>query len=100
MNVLATARGVLKGKLPSCVHGANVTCFHGPPGSGKTHQMKKRMDALSGHTVVTLSITEAFSMSDVAHKLHLAALEANPTAMRAVCVIAQRVLDVEVNHNL
>ena len=75
----------LKRKLPSCVHGANVKCFHGPPGSGKTHQMKKWLGALSGHTVVTLSITEAFSMSEAACRLHLAALEANGQPL-ALCV--------------
>lgn len=75
----------LKVKLPSCEHGANVTCFHGPPGSGKTHQMKKRLGALRSHTIVTLSITEAFSMSEAAHKLHLAALEANGKPL-ALCV--------------
>jgi hypothetical protein len=75
----------LKDKLPSCVHGANVTCFHGPPGSGKTHQMKKQLGAFNGHTVMTLSITEAFSMSDVANKLHLAALTANGKPL-ALCV--------------
>lgn len=75
----------LKEKLPSCSHDANVTCFRGPPGSGKTHQLKKQSSTLSGYMVVTLCITEAFSMSDAARKLHLAALEAKGKPL-ALCM--------------
>ena len=54
---------------------ASVTCFVGPAGSGKTHQLRKRASATSGAAHhCTLSITEAFSVGDAAYKLHEAAL--------------------------
>jgi Mg-chelatase subunit ChlD len=54
---------------------ASVTCFLGPAGSGKTHQLRKRALATSGAAHhCTLSITEAFSVGDAAKKLHEAAL--------------------------
>lgn len=57
-----------------------ITCFHGPPGSGKTYQMKKRIEEIKSKEgenveVFTISITEAFSLSDVSQKLHAAAVE-------------------------
>ena len=64
----------------------NVTCYHGPPGSGKTHQMRKRISQLSTSTFVcSLSITEAFSIGDAAKKLHEAALCAKGKSL-ALCV--------------
>lgn len=57
--------------------GIQVTCYHGPPGSGKTHLMRKHLEKLRDHTVVALSITEAFSPRDSARKLHEAALRAH-----------------------
>lgn len=54
-----------------------VTCFHGPPGSGKTHQLRKELSALDGAvTKCALSITEAFSLKYAATKLQAAAMEA------------------------
>ena len=75
----------LKTLLPHCRVGgdvAYVTCFHGPPGSGKTYQLRKQakskgLSSRSGSAhLCTLSITEAFSISDAAKKLHGAALAA------------------------
>ncbi|KAL1496058.1 hypothetical protein AB1Y20_014686 [Prymnesium parvum] len=54
-----------------------VTCFHGPPGSGKTHQLRKELSELDGAvTKCALSITEAFSLKYAATKLQAAAMEA------------------------
>ena len=54
-----------------------VDCYHGLPGSGKTHQMRKRLDALASDPEVSsciVSITEAFTLGEVVRKLAAAAL--------------------------
>ena len=67
----------LKSALSGCVQGSRVKCYRGPPGSGKTHQMRKQMELLSRSSATcVLSITEAFAIGDAARKLHAAALSA------------------------
>eukprot|EP00966_Prymnesium_polylepis_P274808 6349804-Prymnesium_polylepis.1 len=80
----------LKAALPRCIPGGQVpeqlVCFHGPPGSGKTHLMKQRVLQLGDSTHVSwLSITETFSIGEAAKKLHEAALQAKGMSL-ALCV--------------
>ena len=78
-----TAAGVDLGKaLKDWIFGdsiQSVRCLHGPPGSGKTHQLRKHMHRLDEEGVVrcTVSITEAFSLNDVVKTLHDATLSAS-----------------------
>eukprot|EP01047_Picozoa_sp_COSAG01_P012374 COSAG01_NODE_556_length_15526_cov_13.393725_1_plen_5121_part_01 len=57
--------------LGTCKSEGGITCFHGPYGSGKTYQIRKRLAALGEQHVhtCTVSITEAFSFGGVARQL-------------------------------
>lgn len=62
------------------IKSGGLECFYGPPGSGKTYQMRKRIKAIEKKDVLcttcTVSINEAFSISEVVQKLHRFALKA------------------------
>jgi hypothetical protein len=74
----------LKSALIATSAVVSIKCFHGPPGSGKTHQIKRIMSSLHQAFECCLSITEAFSMDDTARKLLRAARTAagRPLALR------------------
>jgi hypothetical protein len=54
-----------------------VTCFQGPPGSGKTYQMRKQLaSAYLEDVKCTVSITEECALTDIVFKLYAAVLQA------------------------
>jgi hypothetical protein len=66
---------------------SSVTYVTGASGSGKTHLMKKRIEHWrgEGRGVCVFSITEAFSLGSISHKLHQAVLEHGSSTPLGLC---------------
>jgi len=60
----------------SCMASEGLKCFCGPPGSGKTYQLRHQIRSLGSDVdSYTVSITEAFCLKDVTRELHGKALQ-------------------------